>query len=469
MKVLLINPPTGRYIRSDRCQAPVDTRVAEPARPPMDLAYMAGALEGMGAQCLIRDYPMERLSIGALEKDCCVFGPDMAVINVTTPTIKDDLETVKLLKKIDPDILTVAKGAHFMVFDKQVLEEYESLDVAIRGEPEFTIKEIASGKSREQILGITYRNGSGVARNPDRPFLNNLDELSFPARHLLNNGLYLAPDTSRPIAFINTARGCPAGCCFCAAGMVSGQNIRMRSVSSVIRELEQCVNEFGFKDFFFEADTFTWHKDWVIDFCEQIIKSNLRIRWAANSRVDTLDEERLKWMKKAGCYIIGFGAESASQALLDKMHKKIVPGQIERAVNLCNRYGVESFLVFVVGLPWETKETANETEHFVKKSKASFIEVNVAYPLPGTEFYRIARENNLFDEGALFGHNYSFPLVRSFALSTPELAILRKRILRTFYFRPGYIAKRIFKVRSFSEGLNYCRRAMKLTANLFKT
>lgn len=469
MRVLLINPPTGRYMRDNRCQAPVDTRVAEPARPPMDLAYMAAILHRAGAKCRIKDYPMEGQGWEAVFDDISSFMPDVLIVSVTTSTIENDLHICETAKNINPQITTIAKGAHFFVFDKDVLERFRNLDVVIRGEPEETVNELVSGKDYSEILGISFRRGQDIIRNPDRSFLDNLDALPLPARDLLNNRLYRTPDTQEPIAFITTGKGCPGSCVFCAAELVSGHKVRIRSVESVLGEIEECVNRYGIKVFFFSADTFTWNKQWVVDFCERIVEKNIKIRWGTNSRVDTLDEDMIALMKKAGCYVIGFGAESGSQFMLDTMKKNIMVAQIGHAVSLCKKHGIESFLVFVIGLPWETKETISETIRFVKNTQASFVEVNVAYPLPGTEFYAIAKENRLFNEREFLGHNYSSPMVRSFSLTTEELRYYRKKILQAFYMRPGYIARRISKINSPSVALNNLRYGLRLIHNLLKT
>lgn len=469
MKALLINPPTGRYMRSDRCQAPADSRVAEPPRPPMDLAYCAAVLEKIGVECKIEDYSMQGQGWPEAIADLDSFKPEMLFISTTTPTIEDDLTICDAAKKINPKMLTVAKGAHLLVFDKEILAKFKNLDVAIRGEPEIIIKDLASTKDYSGISGITYRKDSEIIRNPDNPFEDNLDNLPFPARHLLNNRLYRTPDTNEPIAFINTARGCPYKCIFCAAGLVSGYKVRIRSIGSVVTEIEECIRVFGIKTFFFAADTFTYDKQWVINLCAEILKRDIKIRWGANSRVDTLDEEMISWMSKAGCYVIGFGAESGNQFMLDKIGKGITLDQIENALRLCKKYNIESFLVFVIGLSWETKETVNDTINFVKKIEASFIEVNIAYPIPGTAFHSIAKENGLFEEEKLFGHNYSFPLVRSFSLSTDELRRLRKKILKAFYLRPSYIVKRIRSIKSLKSVLNYFKYGVRLIVNLLNT
>jgi len=465
-KTLLINPPTGRYMRSDRCQAPVDTRTAEPARPPMELAYMAAVLEALGIECKIKDYPMEGEGWQKVSADLKSFMPDMLIINTTTPTIDEDLKICGIAKSIKPDVQVIARGAHFLVFDKEILEKHNNLDAVIRGEPEITIQELGSGIDYSKISGITFRRGREIIRNADRPFCENLDELPFPARHLLNNRLYRTPDTNEPIAFINTSRGCADRCIFCAAGIVSGYKIRPRSVKSVIDEIEECIRKYKIRNFFFAADTFTRHKQWLIDFCNEVLRKGLKIRWGANSRVDTLDEEKISLMKKAGCYVIGFGAESGSQPMLDKMGKGITVRQTEDAVILCNKYDIKSYLIFVIGLPWETKETIADTIKFIRGTQASFIEVNVAYPIPGTEFYKIAKDEGLFNENNLLNHNYSSPLVRTFTLSTCELSKFRKEILKAFYMRPGYILKRIMKINSPGVALNHFKYGIRLIKNL---
>jgi len=434
----------------------------------MDLAIMAAMLEEEGLECRIKDYPMERQGWDQFAQDLRDFSPDLLVISTTTPTMNKDLEACALAKQIDPKIKTVAKGAYFLVHDKDILAKFIHLDIVIRGEPEITLKEII-GDDYSQITGITYRRGAEILRNPDRPFLEALDSLPNPARYLLNNSLYRTPDTDEPIAFVITGRGCPGKCIFCAAGLVAGYKLRLRSVDSVVKEIVECVEKYKIVNFFFAADTFTWDKEWVIDFCKAILNKGIKIRWGTNSRVDTLDEERIIWMKKAGCYVVGFGAESASPFMLEKMKKGIKVDQVSKAVSLCRKHRLKSYLHFVIGLPWETKETIDDTIKFVKKTQASFIEVNIAYPLPGTELYTIAKENGLFDETMLSGHDHTYSLIRSFTISVEELRVLRKKILRAFYLRTGYIISNITSMRSPRIVWNYLKYGLRLIKNILTT
>ncbi len=466
-KVFLMYPPTGVYMRDDRCQAPVDGMTAQPNRAPLDLAYMAAMLERIGITCKIQDYAAQKSSWDTVRKDLSAFHPDLVLVSVTTPTIERDLATCRIAKEIDPAMITVAKGAHLSSKDDEVLLAYPELDLVIRGESEHAITEIVERHDYSKILGLAYRKDGKILRNADRPYIEveNLDILPFPARHLLNNKLYFAPDTAEPLTMINTGRGCPHQCIYCAVTIASGYKLKVRSPKNIADELEECVKKHGIKNFFFRADTFTWDEKWVIDLCKMILERKLDIRWGCNSRVDTISEPRLEWMKKAGCWIVGFGIESGNQEMLDKMKKRAKLGDAEKAIALCKKYGIKSYGLFLIGLPWETKETVRQTIDFAKKLDPSFLDFNIAYPLPGTEYYKIAKEMKLFEEGDLSKGDYARPIVHTLYMKTDELVKLRKRALLEFYLRPSYMFRTLAGIRSPRVFMNYVRQGVRLVRN----
>jgi radical SAM superfamily enzyme YgiQ (UPF0313 family) len=471
-KVFLMYPPTGVYMRDDRCQAPVEGMTAQPNRAPLDLAYMAAMLEQLGVVCKIMDYAAQKAPWEEVEKDINAFRPDLLMVSVTTPTIQNDLAVCRMAKKIDPSVLTVAKGAHFQSKDDEILLTHPELDLVIRGESEHAIVDIAEGKDYSSILGLAYRSGGQTKRNADRPYIEveDLDNLPFPARHLLNNDLYIAPDTGEPITMINTGRGCPHQCIYCAVTIASGYKLKVRSPKSIADEIEECVKKHKITNFFFRADTFTWDEKWVVDLCQMILDRGLKIRWGSNSRVDTISEKRLEFMKKAGCWIIGFGIESGNQEMLDKMKKRAKLADAENAIALCKKYGIHTYGLFLIGLPWETRQTVEETIAFAKKLNPSFLDFNIAYPLPGTEYYRIAKEMKLFEESELSEGDYARPIVRTLTMSTDELIQLRKKALLGFYLRPSYIFRTLKDIRSPRIFMNYVRSGVRLIkTHAFKT
>lgn len=458
-KAILINPPSGMYIRDDRCQVPAGN-LSSTLRMPLDLAYMAAILEKADFTCLIKDYPPEGGNWDTLKKDLIGFHPDFLVVNTTTPTIFDDMTACKIAKDIDKNILTIAKGAHFLLEDMSIMQQYEDLDIAIRSGYEITIKELGEGKSHKDMLNITYREDGKPKRNASGPFLDNLDILPLPSRHLLNNSFYRRPDTNEPMTSIETNRGCPANCIFCLVKQTYGKKIVSRSPESIADEMSICCKKYGIYNFYFRADTFTWNKKWVVETCKKIIAKNSKFHWVANSRVDTLDEDRIYWMKKAGCWMIGLGAESGDQGILDKMKKGITLRQTKDAVELCRKFGIKSYLFWVLGMPWEDEKTINNTIMFAKKLKSDFAEFHVAFPFPGTEFYYIALENGLFVKDDLVKGDVKHGIVRTFFLPPEKLRHYQHLAVRKYYLDAGRIFRLLKGISSPKVFVNYCRKAL---------
>lgn len=445
------------YIRDDRCQVPVKG-LSSGLRAPLDLAYMAAMLEQEGFDCIIRDYPAEGKTWHDFRQEFMDNNFDILIISVTTPTLYVDLRACDLAKEINHNILTIAKGAHFVAEDMEVMQRVESLDIAIRQEYELTVKEIGQNKPLEEIRGITYRSKGVIKKNPDRPYLENLDILPFPARHLLNNHLYIRPDTDETMTSIQTNRGCPVRCVYCLVRTVSGNRIVSRSPESITKEILLCKEQFAIKNFYFRADTFTWDKDWMIKVCKAIIDKRLVVNWVCNSRVDTIDEERLGWLKKAGCWMIGFGIESGDQEIMNKMKKGTNLEQAISAVELCRRFGIKTYLFWVLGLPWESEETIQNTQKFAQSLRGDFAEFHIAYPFPGTEFYRIGLESSLFKKDDLYNGDVKKGIVRTFYLSKERLRYYQKKITRQYYLSPARIIGLLKDVRSLKTLINYLKK-----------
>ena len=451
-------------MRDDRCQSPADGMTAQPNRAPMDLAIMAAMLERTGIDCRIRDYAAEGATWDDLRADLVDLRADLLVLSVTTPTFERDLDACRMAKEVDGDMLTVAKGAHLTSKDEEVMRAFEALDLAIRGESEHAIDEIASGRPFDDILGLTFRRDGELVHNEQRPFIDadELDRLPFPARHLLRNELYRAPDSGEPITTIDIGRGCPHECIFCAVAVASGKQLKMRSPKSIADELACCVRDLGIRNFFFRADTFTWSEPWTVEVCREILARDLDIRWGCNSRVDTISAERLSWMKRAGCWVVGFGIESGNDESLRRMKKRATLNDARAAIALCKAHGVRTYGLFIIGLPWETRAMVEDTIRFMHELAPSFVDVNIAYPLPGTEYYRLAEKQGLFNDADLVSGDYARPIARTVELSSRELARLRRKALLSFYLRPSYVVRTLAGIRSPRVFANYLRAGVRL-------
>lgn len=465
----LINPPTGLYIREERCQGPVEEHVSSSIRPPIDLMYYAAALEKRGLSCYIKDYPIKKNSNWKIfERDLKKYDPDILLISITSMTLADDIKSLEIAKRINPSILTVVKGAHTNIYDRQILERYGVIDIILRGEAELTIGEIGQGKNLGNILGITYRKNGKVIRNPDRPFTEDLDSIPFPARHLVNNNNYLRPDTNEPQTTIQTNRGCPMSCIFCLAQVVAGNKVRSRSPKNIVDEIEECVNKFNIKNFFFKADTFTWDKKWVIEVCKEIINRKLQIKWVSTTRVDKIDEERLSWMKKAGCWLLAFGIESGNKEILNKIKKQATLEQAKSTIKLCKKMKIKTLSHTLVGFPWDNKNTIHETIKFLKETNGDFFEVRLCIPFPGTELERIEKELGLLPPKIINDYDYFGYVPKTLYLDEKKVLSLRKKAILTLLFRPKYIFKTLLSNPSPKVITNYISFGIRKLINLLK-
>jgi len=457
-RVLLAIPPTGRYIREDRCQTPVDNIKMLPLRPPIDLMYAAAALERKGIICQIQDYPAYWSTWEDFKKDLLEFQPEMVLFSFTTPTLTEDIQACRIVKEVNPGIITVAKGAHFNTRDREAMAQFPELDICLRGEYDFTPAEIATTPhDLDSIPGITFRKGTEIIRNPDRKRMDNLDELPFPARHLVNNELYFRPDTGETQSMIITGRGCPFHCVYCLSRQVDGNIQRNRSPENIVAEIRECVEKYQIRNFLFSTETITFNKPWLLELCRQIVQSGLKIQWVCTSRVDTLDEERLIAMKEAGCWMVGLGVESGDQEILNHYRKGITLDQSRTAVKLLRKTGFTVLTFQIIGSPWETYETYRKTVNFTIELNPDFADFGYFYPFPGTEGAEEVIQLGLTSGEQLTSLAYEAPAFPTFYLTMDQLRPLRKKALMRFLLRPSYIFNKIKTAKSPKVIVNYIR------------
>lgn len=448
-KIFLIYPPSPVLNREDRCQQPTKELLVIPPLPPTDLMYLASVAEKEGFEAKISDYSQG----GDLVEDLKEFKPDYLVVNVATPTLEHDLDALKIAKDILPNVVTIAKGAIFLTKSEDILKNHEALDIVIFGEAEDTLKEILQGV--EKPLGIYYREDGQIKFSGVRPFIDNLDEIPFPARHLVDNTIYRRPDNNKVQAVVKVARGCPFHCFFCLATPVSGAKVRRRSVENIVEELKECVEKYNITNFVFWSDIFNLDKNWTMALCQAIIDSGLKITWSANTRADTADDEMAKMMYKSGCRLVSIGVESGSQYMLEKMGKKITLDDVRRTVKTFKDAKIRIYNYFVIGLPWESEETVEETIRFAIELDSDFISFYTATPLPGSRFYEYAKEHDLFDKETSFENAYFYPAVNTHNLTRDRVFELHKSAIKRFYLRPLYILKMLTRIRSFAEVKSY--------------
>ncbi len=466
-RVLLMNPPTGLYRRDDRCQSKVEDQSVRVVFPPIELGVLAAMARGRGAEVIIRDYPTVGATAADYVRDLESFRPDLLLLNTTAHTIFEDLAAFAIAREKFPGVRTVAKGESVAVRAEELLPDHPELDLIMDGEAELAFVEILEDRDPATILGIVRRGADGQAvRNAPRPLVEPLDQLPIPARDLFDNTLYRSPENGRMITAIYAQRGCPAKCIFCPAGSMFEYRVRERSVENVLDEISECVNRFGIRDFLFHGDTFTLHKRWLLELCDGLIRRGLDVRWGCNSRVDTIDDERAAAMKRAGCWVVAFGFEHGDQGILDKMKKGQRAEKAFDAVAVCRRHGLKVHGFFVIGMPWETRETLETTLGFVRRLGPDFFDFNIAYPLPGTEFHDICVKDNLFETPDLSKGGYAQAAVRTYALSSAELTAWRRDALLRMYSRPSFIFRTLKNAAAAGNTRHYAKAALHRLSSL---
>ena len=477
--VSLIYPPGLLFQRGeDRCQSNIDSSTATSMRACNDLGYAAAVLKQKGFDVFLKDYQTEHLSLSDLAADlknnCC----DMLMLSTTNATVFTDLEIVKRLKEIFPALCVVLKGAIFFDPEDGLLAQLDLTDVdyLIGGESDFIIGDLAAAHFYDQaklplIGGILYKKDGRWVKTDFTRWHDDLDDLPFPDRALMNNALYLRPDTQEKQATIATSRGCPSNCIFCLTPHISGKKLRLRSPENIFAEIQQCYEQFGIRNFFFKSDTFTINKAWTTALCDLIVNSPLRgkIEWVANSRVNPIDQETLVKMKQAGCWLVAFGFESGSPESLEKMKKGATVEQNKVAAAMAKKAGLKVYGFYLIGFPWEDRKHLEQTEKLIFDIDADFIELHIATPFYGTELYEMAGTAGLIDESVLGKDYFNAPTVGTRHLSIDEIERFRKRVILKYHLRPSYILRKLWQAALKPRILkNYFVFGLKLIKNTLK-
>ncbi len=471
-KIMLIYPPGKAYQRGeDRAQCNVEDSATTTIRACNDLGYAASVLRNRGYKVLLRDYQTEKTSLAEIEEEIKNFKPDILLISTTNATIPADIEFIDWVKGFY-SCEYILKGAIFFDIPQELLDSLDlhNVNYLIGGEVDTVIGDLADSilsnkKNIDSIPMIIYRKDGKFIKNSFSEWCTDLDSIPFPARDLMNNSLYVRPDTQEPMATIQVARGCPASCVYCLTPIISGKTVRKRSIENIFAEIEDCYYNHNIKNFFFKADTFTIDAQWAEALCDKIINSDLhgKIEFTANSRVKPLNESLLKKLKLAGCFMLAVGFESGSDNTLAKIKKGTTREDNIKASQMIKKAGIPIFGFFMIGFPWETEKDIIETLKFTKEIDPDFIEVHVAMPYFGTELYTMCAQYNTVRCDA-WGNDYFSPNTTGTQSVPIERVIeLRKKYLLSFYLRPKYIAKKlIYCVKNPKTLKNYVKHGLKL-------
>ncbi len=471
MKVLLIYPPTFNMIKTN-LPAFVDEEVG--VYPPLGLLYIAAyAQKNIGYDVKILDCNALKLSYAEVEKRIEEFAPDVVGIQVFTFTLIDALKVADIVKKINPYVHVCMGGPHVAIYPVETLS-FPLVDSVVRGEGEHAFSEILNALEGlgglSAVKGIMFKKDGKIIDTGPRPFLTSdeLNALPFPARQLVANCKYSTLISEKnSIATMITSRGCPFKCIFCDRPQM-GKAFRARSVESIISELNACL-EMGISEFLFYDDTFTVNKKRVLDLCEKLIEigMNRKIIWDVRSRLDTIDEEMIKKMRLAGCKRIHYGVESGTERVLKILNKDITLKQAINIFRATSKNGIQTLAYFILGNPTETKEEMAATIEFSKKLKPDYVHFSLMTPFPGTEIYKMALAKGVakFDYWKKFAENPNAdfePMFWEEGFMRDDLAKILSLAYKSFYLRPFYMLRQLFKLKSPGEFRRKFKAGMKL-------
>jgi len=464
-KVLIYTSPSKKsYVRLGRCGG--STKGGE-KWPPIKLMYLAGTSRQV-AQTQFIDADAEEMDEKTFLRKVADFAPDFLMLEPTPPSLKNELRVVKRIKIINPEVKTVFTGAFASAEPELLLEKFSEIDIIIVGEAEITLKELLSSGTAENVKGTWYRKDGKPTFTGNRMFLENLDDLPFPAHDMAPLQRYTSPlIKNHPFTIMESSRGCPFSCTYCNSELMNGKRIRFRSPKSLIEEMK-LLKKLGVKEIKFNDETFAVDKKRLSDIFRLMRLNNLKFSWKCNSRVDVLGEKTLKLMKDNGCHVIFFGIESGNEEILRYYKKGIKKETAVRTFRAARKIGITTVAHFILGAPMESRKTVKESVDFAIKLDADYVAFNLLTPYPGTELYHDLKKRGLIQttDWEVFDQSKKSGL-KSYHLTTKQLEEEMKKAYKRYYFRPGYVLKRVAKLRNPSDlkkNINGLKKLIGLTS-----
>ena len=438
-RTLLLNPPSFQDFDGGAGSRYQATREVTSFWYPTWLCYPAGLIP----ESRVVDAPPENLTVSQVAALAPDF--DLAVLFTTSPSFHHDLETVSRLKEHNSKLQVGLVGPQVSILAQESLTAGPQVDFVARREFDYAVYELAQGRPWEDILGISYRKNGRIHHNPDRPFIEDLDALPMVSEIYhrdLKMENYQIPYLRYPYVSFYTGRGCPSHCVYCLWPQTfTGRRYRVRSVANVVAEVRRSLELFPqAAEIFFDDDTFTADGERARQLSREF--GPLKFLWSATARVTT-SYETLKAMKDGGLRLLVVGFETGDPQVLKNIRKGATLDLGRRMVRWCRELGIQVHGTFMVGLPGETRASIEASIRFACELDPDTIQVSLATPYPGTEFYDFCREKGyLQDDAPVHGQTgYQQCMVDYPNLAAAEIFQAVPQFYRRFYFRPSYMAR----------------------------
>jgi len=437
---------------------------------PLGLGYISTYVKQYGYDVHMFDPNVQDISLNDMIECVNREKPLLVGISFMTPQFYAAKNIVDAIKRSCPSVKILLGGAHPSVMPKETMNEIENADFLSIGEGERTTVELLDYLSENkgglsEIRGLAWRDNKGCVVNTQREPIEDLDGLGFPDRGLIDQSLYRQQSFlsySKNAKTIYTSRGCPGRCVFCASGFKLKRKVRMRSIKNIFDEIDMLVKDYKMDYLLIKDDTFTLSRSRIRMFCEELIKRKYNIKWHCMCRVDTLDEETLSLMKKAGLNDVLLGIESGNNEILKNIKKNISVEDVKKTVCVCDRLGIKTYGSFILGLPGDGYGTIEDTIRFACALPLTIAAFFILTPYPGTEVfvYHCRYEKGKTLDYRKFISSTGLHFVKEYdgmaGVRPEELPAMVSGALRRFYLRPGQMI-RIIKALTPSMAMGICR------------
>ena len=462
-RVLLIFPPNVNiiepFLSSKKKQPPLLPGF------PLGLGYLASYLLKEGDyEIKIIDGYKDNLSIDDICGIIRDFDPNYIGMTVYTINSKVAVKIAEMIKANFKNKIVIAGGPHASDSFDSLLKRYPFFDFVVVGEGEKALLELLRALDRNdygslgEIKGIAYRealNGALVYTG-DRAYLKDIDQFPPPARELVDFDSYIIRDNRLPYAVeIMGSRGCSNRCIFCS----SQKPWRARNILEIINEMKYLIKRYPkVKGFMFFDDNFSVDKERVIELCKAIIREGLnKYMWSCLSRVDQITEETISWMKKAGCTKVMYGIETADSDIMKNLNKKISLSQVEYAIGLTTKLGIDTLAFFIIGSPGETVETIKKSYNLAKKLKCHSTIWSIMQVYPGTALAKLQPCDDFVEflyspeiENPCVMLSANIPVFENQGLNREQLKVIYENVFRRIVLikalqNPLFILKKIYR------------------------
>ncbi len=440
MRILLVNPFGSNWIEGLKGSAETSVRMA-----PIGILSIAAYLAEKGFEVKVADCRVPAARANEAIKKMLLFKPDMAGFTATTSGFIDAYRIAEALKDADPGIRIIFGGVHVSALRGSILENFPCIDYVINGEGEKAMAELAAGASLDSIQGLVYRNGSEIKDNGVRTDLCELDSLPFPAYNMLDG----FPKTFQPPLFnyprfpsatMISSRGCPYQCSYCDRS-VFRKSFRYNSADYLYEQMAFLRKEFNIRHIFFYDDLFTFHRKRIEEFCGLMLKKPLHMTFNCAVRVGHIDDDLLKMLKAAGCWMVSIGMESGDPGLLARHKSNMKLEEVKSAVKSIQRCGIRVKGLFMMGLPGETEQSIRKTADFIETLELDDVNMTKFTPFPGSPIYKTVREEGEFKEDWELMNCMNFVFVPHGIASGERLDELYRQSLKKFYTNKNWLRK----------------------------